>query len=354
LALSWVFIDDESVMGNSNSSIEEKDHSAIRPQFECKNNETIVFLNVYEPKQGMKGLPGFGVYHTGVQVWGQEYTFAGGPSAVSGIVAHQPKKAPSGQGWQYKETLQIGVTSLTRPQLQMLVSEMGREYPANSYHLTDRNCNHFATAFCEKLTGRGIPSYINRAARIGSLAKGFMNLPNNTSVDATAAGAAVADDYPSSSAANLRDAIDLPRVGCLNQHSQHVVANAFATQKLDGKKCKAESFLQSDSDEQLLIFVPFLRPAALSSLALSCPVSKSSPKTIKLYVNRQNMDFDDCSGTIPPSAVLNFTEQSWGLSSQSNFESKEYKEITCPLQVSKFQNVSLLTTSSAALRSSAL
>src|SRR5689334_8647047 len=36
-----------------------------------------VSLHVYEPTQGSVQMPGFGVYHTGVEVWGTEYVFAG-------------------------------------------------------------------------------------------------------------------------------------------------------------------------------------------------------------------------------------------------------------------------------------
>ena len=34
-----------------------------------------------------------------------------------------------------------------------------------------RNCNHFADALCRELLGVGIPGYVNRLARIGSLAR---------------------------------------------------------------------------------------------------------------------------------------------------------------------------------------
>ena len=35
--------------------------------------------------------------------------------------------------------------------------------PPGSYHLVKQNCNHFATAFCERL-GFEIPAWVNRLA----------------------------------------------------------------------------------------------------------------------------------------------------------------------------------------------
>lgn len=40
-----------------------------------------------------------------------------------------------------------------------------------TYNLLTRNCNHFTSFLCEKLTGQPAPKYINRAAGIG------VNLP---------------------------------------------------------------------------------------------------------------------------------------------------------------------------------
>lgn len=36
-----------------------------------------------------------------------------------------------------------------------------------SYNLLTKNCNHFTSFLCQKLTGRSAPSWLNRAASIG-------------------------------------------------------------------------------------------------------------------------------------------------------------------------------------------
>lgn len=41
------------------------------------------------------------------------------------------------------------------------------EFMGTSYNLLTKNCNHFTSYLCEKLTGRTAPSWLNRAASIG-------------------------------------------------------------------------------------------------------------------------------------------------------------------------------------------
>mmetsp|Transcript_24496 Transcript_24496/g.30537 ORF Transcript_24496/g.30537 Transcript_24496/m.30537 type:complete len:100 (-) Transcript_24496:82-381(-) len=47
---------------------------------------------------------------------------------------------------------------------------MGLRYTANTYDILLKNCNHFTEEFLGEITGGrfGLPSYINRAARIGA------------------------------------------------------------------------------------------------------------------------------------------------------------------------------------------
>ena len=41
------------------------------------------------------------------------------------------------------------------------------EFMGTSYNLLTKNCNHFTSYLCEKLTSRPAPNWINRAASIG-------------------------------------------------------------------------------------------------------------------------------------------------------------------------------------------
>jgi len=142
--------------------------------FGKKLAEEKVLLNVYEPRdksQSTGASFGFGVYHTGLEVYGTEYMFAGGEgSSGSGIHPQTPRVSPPGSPWVYLKTADLGKTVLTRAQIQDLISRMGSEYPASTYHVMARNCNHFTDDLSKRITtGKsGIPGWVNRAANLGN------------------------------------------------------------------------------------------------------------------------------------------------------------------------------------------
>lgn len=45
--------------------------------------------------------------------------------------------------------------------------QVSEEFVGPSYNLLSKNCNHFTSRLCERLTNRSAPSWINRAASIG-------------------------------------------------------------------------------------------------------------------------------------------------------------------------------------------
>jgi hypothetical protein len=157
-----------------------------------------VLLNVYIPRQEdgkqQMSMPGFGVYHTGTEVYGTEYMFAGGESTSSGIHTQQPRASPPGSTWQYEKTVQIGVTTMSRSEIQTLISRMGSDFPGNTYHLMAKNCNHFSHDFCKRITkgSSGIPSWVNRTANWGNTLFG----PGGSAVGAGAGAAAGPAEQP--------------------------------------------------------------------------------------------------------------------------------------------------------------
>ena len=48
----------------------------------------------------------------------------------------------------------------------------------------------------------------------------------------------------------------------------------------------------SDCDEQLLIFIPLNQKTRIKQIALSAPSTDSHPKTIKIFKNKKDLDFD--------------------------------------------------------------
>lgn len=79
--------------------------------------EEPILLNIYEPapqngQQQQMSVPGFGVYHTGLEVYGTEYSFGGGDSSSSGIQPQQPRYMPEGAPWIYKKNRKVGYYSI--------------------------------------------------------------------------------------------------------------------------------------------------------------------------------------------------------------------------------------------------
>ena len=69
-------------------------------------------------------------------------------------------------GITYKESFLLGeVQDFSK--VQTCLDLVTQQFKANQYNLIGQNCNHFTEAFALQLLGKRIPSYINRASRVG-------------------------------------------------------------------------------------------------------------------------------------------------------------------------------------------
>ena len=127
----------------------------------------MVYLNIYDLHQANEYLHPFGIgaYHSGVEVGGKEWTFAGGPGA--GIFYHTPRDAPGDQA-KYRESIELGEITNYVERVARAKAELDPEFGEEDYNILTRNCNHFANALVNKLTGQNIPGYVNRLAFMGS------------------------------------------------------------------------------------------------------------------------------------------------------------------------------------------
>uniref|UniRef100_A0A0A8YDW1 PITH domain-containing protein n=1 Tax=Arundo donax TaxID=35708 RepID=A0A0A8YDW1_ARUDO len=150
----------------------------------------------------------------------------------------------------------------------------------------------------------------------------------------TAAAAAAATPSPAAPApavqvprgqVDLVDFIDWTGVECLNQDSSHNIANALK----QGYRDDEGLYLASDSDEQLLIYIPFMQVVKLHSALFKGP-EEEGPKTVKLFSNKEHMGFSNVND-YPPSDSLEL----------SSNHLVENKPVT--LKYVKFQNVRSLT-----------
>ncbi|KAH6794243.1 PITH domain protein [Perilla frutescens var. hirtella] len=101
---------------------------------------------------------------------------------------------------------------------------------------------------------------------------------------------------------DLLEFIDWSSVECLNQNSSHSLPNALK----QGYREDDGLNLESDADEQLLIYIPFNQVVRLHSIVIKGP-EEDGPKTVKLFANRQHMGFSNVDD-FPPSDIAVLTE----------------------------------------------
>ncbi|KAK4537936.1 hypothetical protein CDCA_CDCA15G3961 [Cyanidium caldarium] len=91
------------------------------------------------------------VYHTGVVVYGREYYFGGGIQSAppGGTVYGRPVRA-----------VDMGETGVSVETFRDFLQGIRGRYQLRTYHLLDRNCNHFSDEVCQFLVGRHIPQEI--------------------------------------------------------------------------------------------------------------------------------------------------------------------------------------------------
>ncbi|MBA0609673.1 hypothetical protein Godav_021687 [Gossypium davidsonii] len=56
---------------------------------------------------------------------------------------------------------------MSRSEFRLFMEELSQKYRGDTYHLVARNCNHFTDDVCMQLTGKHIPGWVNRLARLG-------------------------------------------------------------------------------------------------------------------------------------------------------------------------------------------
>lgn len=126
-----------------------------------------VYLNVYDltPINGYMYWAGLGIFHSGVEVHGAEYAFGAHDFPTSGVFEVEPRQCP---GFKFRKSIFMGTTALDPFEVRDFMEQQSRLYNGDTYHLITKNCNHFCEDMCYKLTGKKIPKWVNRLARIGS------------------------------------------------------------------------------------------------------------------------------------------------------------------------------------------
>ncbi|KAL4342530.1 hypothetical protein GQ457_08G000510 [Hibiscus cannabinus] len=132
------------------------------------SNETKVVLHVYDLTRinDYSFWFGLGIFHSGIEVHGKEYGFGAHGFSTSGVFVVEPKSCPR---FVYRCSISFGSINMPMSEFRALIEKMASRYRGNSYHLIYKNCNHFTDDIVHKLTGKNIPGWVNRLARLGSL-----------------------------------------------------------------------------------------------------------------------------------------------------------------------------------------
>ncbi|KAK4162279.1 PITH domain-containing protein [Cladorrhinum sp. PSN259] len=106
------------------------------------------------------------------------------------------------------------------------------------------------------------------------------------------------DDITPALQFSLYQHIDFDKIVTLNE-SQYGSGKAVI-KKTWAERLETEPEIESDADEQLLVCVPFTGQVKLHSILIRTSDSESAPKTLKVIINREGIDFstaEDLEGT---------------------------------------------------------
>jgi hypothetical protein len=108
-----------------------------------------------------------GVFHTGVEVNGKEWSFGFSfQQNVPGVQSGVPKAHPDHT---YRQTYQMPwTTQLSPEEITAVIADLREEYPGNDYDILRRNCCHFADDFVQRLGAGRVPGWVCRLARLGA------------------------------------------------------------------------------------------------------------------------------------------------------------------------------------------
>ncbi|KAI4154899.1 MAG: hypothetical protein LQ341_000267 [Variospora aurantia] len=95
--------------------------------------------------------------------------------------------------------------------------------------------------------------------------------------------------------------IDFENIRTLNELESDM--GAKIVEKPWPLRLNAEPMLESDADEQLLMFVPFTGVVKLHSVLVRSSEHSSAPRTLKLFPNRDDLDFSAATDLQPTQTI---------------------------------------------------
>lgn len=125
---------------------------------------------------------GLGTYHTSLQVRSKCYSFAAGVGIAQSTPPTSGRDQYAPTNARYLESIVLGSTTLSQGKINEIVNKLrDTTFTNSSYHLMNRNCNHFTTTLAlamlhyDQLTDpryhpmlEKFPAWVNRLARTGT------------------------------------------------------------------------------------------------------------------------------------------------------------------------------------------
>ena len=109
---------------------------------------------------------GASLLHSGVVINGKEYAYGGHQRrGLTGVYWTKPGTEPPGSTFRCE--ILHGFTLATEDEIEATLRAASDEFLGTSYNVLTKNCNHFTSYLCQRLTGTPAPSWLNRAASIG-------------------------------------------------------------------------------------------------------------------------------------------------------------------------------------------
>lgn len=93
-----------------------------------------------------------------------EYGFGAHEYPSSGVFEVEPRSCP---GFIFRRSVLLGSIDLSPGEFRSFMEHISGKYHGDTYHLIAKNCNHFTNEVCMRLTGKAIPGWVNRLARVG-------------------------------------------------------------------------------------------------------------------------------------------------------------------------------------------
>ncbi|KAJ2765018.1 hypothetical protein IWQ56_004265 [Coemansia nantahalensis] len=183
--------------------------------------------------------------------------------------------------------------------MDQALTELARQYPTVGFYKVDIHRLTEVAAQCRITATPTLQFYRN-----GRSVNEFRGGSRKAIVDAIEAGlSADSGSGEARSAFGVVGHSDVTRLvhktqsECLNQDDDHPLENVFS---------EGDSVLASDVDEQMVLHVAFSQAIKLHSIMLKAPADRA-PKTIRIFVNRTDIGFDDAEST-PATQEIEMTE----------------------------------------------